>query len=167
MGGLQRGGLERRGLQVLIGAVGSIPIVVGVQGVLQGAAEARRPVEIMLDSSVRFQSVLMIGAGLALYWCIPRVERVTAPLRALCGVLFLAANARLLSLGVATATSNYKMALTVELLCPLAIVLWQARVAATAENMRASSTTNIAETESCARPVDSTSAGGPIGAGRF
>jgi hypothetical protein len=129
-------GASRRGLQVLIGVMGLVPVTGGLAGMLRGAVGARPPVSVALDSDVRFLSTLLLGAGLVLYWCIPRVERRTLPLRAVCAIVMLGGCARLLSIAViGPPTPDVVVGLAAEIAGPAIIVAWQAGVAASTRRL--------------------------------
>jgi len=113
--------------------MGFVPVTAGLAGVLRGAAGARPPVTVSLDSDFRFLSMLLLGAGLVLYWSIPRVERATGPLRPVCALVFLGGCARLLSVAlIGSPSPDVTLALAAELAGPAVLVAWQARVAASA-----------------------------------
>jgi hypothetical protein len=109
-----------------------VPILTGLSTVLLGAdsivgAEEASP---SLESELRFYSVWWIGAGLFLLWLAPQVERRTLELRVFCALLFLSGISRgLAALATDWPPTGQIVLMALELVLPVVLVTWQARVA--------------------------------------
>jgi Domain of unknown function (DUF4345) len=66
----------------------------GASGALLGPRDATEPMTFALDSNFRLLSVLLLAAGVVLFWCLPRAERTTVPLRVISAAIFVALQAR-------------------------------------------------------------------------
>lgn len=95
-------GVNRRPLQIVMGLLGSIPVVTGVLTMMGLGdpiyADAGLPTHALLDSNLRFLGGLWLVLGLALYVLIPRIERETMLFRALWLMIFAGGVGRLLSI---------------------------------------------------------------------
>lgn len=125
--------MKRRALQVSTAILGAIPVGSGLLGLLG----LRDPLyvhygvvpNVVLDSNLRFLSGFWLGAGGAIYWVIPQIERQGALFRALWGMIFLGGVGRVLSLLDAGAPPPPLLgALALELLGPPLFIAWQRRV---------------------------------------
>jgi hypothetical protein len=82
-----------------------------------------------LESELRFYSVWWIGAGLFLAWLAPRVEERTLELRVFCALLFSSGVSRgLAALATDWPSTGQIILMGLELVLPLILVTWQARV---------------------------------------
>jgi len=123
-----------RGLTRTLYVVGGIPIVAGALTVLLGADSVPSPGEpsANLESELRFYAVWWIGAGLFLIWLAPRVAERTLEVRVFAALLFLAGVSRLLAAFDTDWPSTGQLVLMgLELVLPIVLVSWQARVALT------------------------------------
>jgi hypothetical protein len=110
--------------------LGLIGVYSGASGALLGPRDATEPVTFALDSNFRFLSVLLLAAGVVLFWCLPRVERTTVPLRVVSAAIFAGGCARLLSFATAgDPDALYIAVIVAELVGPVLIVALQARIA--------------------------------------
>jgi uncharacterized protein DUF4345 len=112
--------------------LGLIPVVTGAASLLFGSdvISGGETTSANVESELRFYAAWWIGAGAFLISLAPRIEEHAAGLRAVCGLLVLGAVGRLI--GIATAgrpSTLYLVLLAIELLLPVALVPWQARVA--------------------------------------
>ena len=83
-----------------------------------------------LESELRFYSVWWIGAGLFLAWLAPRVEERTLELRVFCALLFFSGLSRLFAvLATDWPSTGQIILMAIELILPVVLVTWQARVA--------------------------------------
>ena len=83
-----------------------------------------------LESELRFYSVWWIGAGLSLIWLAPRVAERALELRVFSGLLFLAGVSRVLAaLDTDWLSTGQLILMGLELVLPVVLVTWQARVA--------------------------------------
>jgi hypothetical protein len=94
--------MSKLGLQISMGVLAAVPVLTGLIG-LTGLrdpiyASAGLPADMMLDSNLRFFGGVWLGAGLALYWLIPKIDKQTALFRALWTMIFLGGVGRLISM---------------------------------------------------------------------
>jgi len=121
-----------RGLTRTLYVVGVIPIVAGALTVVLGADSVPSPGDpsANLESELRFYAVWWIGAGVFLIWLAPRVAERTLEVRVFAGLLFLAGVSRLLAaLDTDWPSTGQLILMGLELVLPLVLVAWQARVA--------------------------------------
>jgi hypothetical protein len=127
-------------LQGVILVLALIPIVTGIIGLVQGPSYMGVPRGLGgadLDSQVRFFSAIFFGVGLSLWSVVPGIERNGARLRGAAALIVLGGLGRLISLGVAgRPATGYLGGIGMELCVTPLIVLWQARVAASASRGR-------------------------------
>lgn len=126
--------IGRRGLQVTLAVLGTIPLATGLLDVFGGppAVPGGQQANASVDSVFRFNATFWLATGVLFYWIIPRVEQVTTVLRALMGVVFLGGFARLLSIAVTGAPHPVLIgAIVIELGLPPVLVFWQSRIAST------------------------------------
>ena len=122
--------MNRRALQVFVGALALVPILLGVSGFLNGAQRYAPATDPTLDSNLRFLFALMIGFGVAFLWMIPKIEKHTGVFRILLGALFLGGVGRLISLYAVGRPSGLALiVMGVELAAPIVCIPWQARIA--------------------------------------
>jgi hypothetical protein len=121
-------------LQITLGILAMAPLFTGLLGLLgidnPIYAADPLPVNVLLDSNLRFLNGLSVGLGLALYCIIPTITSQKIPLRIICGILFVGALGRLCSmvfLGLPPMPMPF-FAL-VEVLTPPLMVLWQKKIA--------------------------------------
>nr|MBA3447511.1 DUF4345 domain-containing protein [Pseudaminobacter sp.] len=111
--------IEVRSFQGLIALLASVPLAVGLAGVIWGPAfllaEASWPTD--LDSHFRFLSGIFVGLGIAWFSCVPDIGAKTRRFRLLAALTFAGGVARLVSLIIAGAPSAGHLAgLCMELL---------------------------------------------------
>ena len=122
---------ERRALQAVVGVACLIPILIGIEGVLRGAAMfkiAAFPPD--LDSHYRYLSGIFLMLGLAFASTIPAIEHQGKRFRLLGAMVIMGGLARALSWAAVGAPSlGHKLGLVMELVAVPLLMLWQARVA--------------------------------------
>ncbi|GAA2530289.1 DUF4345 domain-containing protein [Pilimelia columellifera] len=124
------GGRSRIGLQITLGALACIPLVTGLMDLLLGVGvlPGRPTADANIESNYRYFATFWLAAGLLIVWIIPRVERATWPLRALCATVFVGGLARLLAMAVHGQPHLLFQAATVlELTAPPVLVWWQSQ----------------------------------------
>lgn len=123
----------RRPLQVFLSIVAAVPLASGLYGMVGGAAAwpfSQPHVTATLDSEFRFTNAFWFAAGLVIYRIIPRIERDTALIRTVLGVVFLGGLARLPALVInGRPHPAFLGALALELIGVPVILLWQSRLA--------------------------------------
>jgi uncharacterized protein DUF4345 len=128
-------GLSRRALQTVLGGLAAVAVGTGVTVIAAGptAIPGGESVNPTVDSELRFFAAFWIAYGLLICWVLPRVERETAIVRAIAGVLFLGGIARATSLA-STGSPNalFLGTLVLELAGPPLVIAWQARLLAPA-----------------------------------
>ena len=120
-----------RNLRRTLYVLAVIPIVAGALTVLLGADSVPSPGDpsANLESELRFYSVWWIGAGLFLAWLAPRIEERTLELRVFCALLFLSGLSRVLAaLATDWPSTGQIVLMAIELVLPIVLVAWQARV---------------------------------------
>ena len=123
---------SKRALQIAIGILCIVPLSASLAGILLGpsALGAALPITTDHDSHFRYLSGIFLGLGLGFLSCIPDIERKTARIRLLTGLVVLGGLARLLSLGLAgTPSLPHLFGLGLELVVVPAIAAWQAQIA--------------------------------------
>jgi hypothetical protein len=125
--------LERRLLQLAIAVGCLVPLLAGGAGVLRGP-EMLKDVGIGspadLESHYRYLSGLLLGLGLGLAWCVPRIEARTGVFRMLGLIAVIGGLARLLGIALEGIPSGaHLVALGMEIGVVPLLLLWQARVA--------------------------------------
>lgn len=121
-------------LQILTAVLGAIPILTGIVGLFGLSdplyADAGLPVNLLLDSNLRFLNGAWLGLGLTVIWLIPRIETQTVLFRVLWGMIFLGGVGRLLSMLLLGWPPIPFVAFTVlEIIGAPIFVAWQARLA--------------------------------------
>ena len=125
---------SKRGLQIVMGVLGIIPVGTGLLGLL-GVQDpvyvaAGVPPIVLLDTNLRFYSGIWLGLGLALYWLIPTIERQTVLFRAIWAMIFIGGIGRLLSIMLLAWPPVAFVAFTaLEIVGAPLFIWWQSRVA--------------------------------------
>jgi len=126
---------ERRLLQVAMAVACLVPIGGGLAGVvlgqrLTGALAGVGPLDLGLDSHVRYLSGLLLAIGAGFAMAIPRIEVQGHRVTLLSGIVVLGGLARLYGIAVAGWPSGVMCAaLVMELVIVPLIWLWQRRIA--------------------------------------
>jgi hypothetical protein len=127
--------MNKRPLQVTTALLAVIPIVTGIVIMLRGIddplyASLALPRSALLDSNMRFFAGVWLGAGIAMLWLVPSIERQGVLFRALWGAIFLGGVGRLLSMAAMGMPPAPFVGLTVlEIIGAPGFVYWQHRVA--------------------------------------
>jgi len=121
--------MERRALQGLILLVSLIPLVFGALGLALGLDRLVPDPAVDADNVYRFLSGLYFTTGVLFVYVVPRLEEHTALIRILAAGVALGAVGRILSMvQVGEPRLLFKIDVGVELIIPLIVVLWQARL---------------------------------------
>jgi hypothetical protein len=122
---------ERRALQAVVTVACLIPILIGLEGVLRGAAMFRLPVIPRdLDSHYRYLSGIFLMLGFAFASTIPAIEHHGRRFRLLGAMVVMGGLARALSwAAVGPPGLGHRLGLAMELIVVPLLMLWQARVA--------------------------------------
>jgi hypothetical protein len=128
--------MERRLLQIAVALGCVVPFLAGGAGMIGGPAFLRgveAPAAPDLDSHFRYLSGLLFAIGLAFASCIRGIERKTGRFRLLALLVFVGGLGRLYGLVSSGAPgTGHVFGLVMELGTVPLLVLWQARVAASA-----------------------------------
>jgi hypothetical protein len=130
--GAARRARRRKALQVALAIFGLIPMLTSVSAFVLGpeGMPGGGDVPPSVDNEYRFLAVYWFGSGVAIYWAIPRIERVTGLFRFVSGIVVLSGIGRLLSTLVAgTPHWSYVAAMLFELIVVPAVIVWQATIA--------------------------------------
>jgi hypothetical protein len=126
--------MKKFNLQIAMGLLGIIPVATGLLGMM-GVHDpvyvaAGVPPIVLLDTNLRFYSGVWVGAGLALWWLIPTIERQTVLFRVLWGMIFIGGIGRLLSMIMLAWPPIPFVAFTaIEIVGAPLFIWWQSRVA--------------------------------------
>ena len=128
--------MSRRGLQVVLTAIGAVATAAGARGVLTGSAEVMHggPVTANVDSEYRFYASWYHVLGLLVLRAARRPESETTVVRACAAGFLVAACGRVLSIrALGPPNAFQKLLLGVEIVIPAVLVPWQASVARSTE----------------------------------
>ena len=123
-------------LQVIVGILGVIPLIAGGREWLFGPGHIDRlngtqlDFTASLDSEFRFLAAFWLGAGLIIYWIIPRIQKETTVFTVIGSMIFLGGLGRVLSIiekGWPDQEIRYVMIL--ELVAVPLLIIWQRAVA--------------------------------------
>ncbi|MGF9763742.1 DUF4345 domain-containing protein [Microvirga sp. 0TCS3.31] len=121
---------ERRLLQQSIAIVATIPVAIGLYGVLFGQALTGDAVSISAESHFRYLSGLLLGIGLCFWSTLPSIEIHTGRVRLLTLLVVIGGLSRLIGLALTGLPSLFMLGgLFVELIVAPVLCLWQTRVA--------------------------------------
>lgn len=124
--------LEKRLLQAALAIGGAFSLFVATSSVTRGVAAITRdgPVALGLDSHFRYLSGIFLGALIAMYSCIPDIERKGERLRLIGGLIVCGGLARLIGvLAMGLPGWGHRYGLVMELVVTPLILLWHSRVA--------------------------------------
>lgn len=123
---------EKRLLQAALIAGGAFSLFVAVASVVNGttAVAPRAPVPLGLDSHFRYLSGIFLGALVAMYSCVPDIERKGSRLRLIGALIVCGGLARLIGVAAMGMPGwGHRYGLVMELVVTPLILLWQARLA--------------------------------------
>ena len=123
---------EKRLLQAALAIGGAFSLFVATLSVTQGVAAITRDgaANLGLDSHFRYLSGIFLGALIAMYSCIPDVERKGERLRLIGALIVCGGLARLIGVfAMGLPGWGHRYGLVMELVVTPLILLWQARVA--------------------------------------
>lgn len=121
---------ERKLLQQSVAVVATIPVAIGLYGVLFGQALTGDAVSISAESHFRFLSGLLLGIGLCFWSTLPSIESRTGRFRLLTLLVVIGGLGRLAGLAFTGLPSLFMIGgLIVELVVAPVLCLWQTRVA--------------------------------------
>lgn len=121
---------ERRLLQQSVAVVATIPVAIGLYGVLFGQALTGDAVSISAESHFRFLSGLLLGIGLCFWSTLPSIEDKTGRFRLLTLLVAIGGLGRLIGLALTGLPSFFMVGgLVLELVVAPVLCLWQTRIA--------------------------------------
>jgi hypothetical protein len=121
---------ERKLLQQTVAVVATIPVAVGLYGVLFGQALTGDAVSISAESHFRYLSGMLLGIGLCYWSTLPGIEAKTGRFRLLTLIVVIGGLGRLVGLALTGLPSFFMLGgLIVELFVAPVLCLWQTRVA--------------------------------------
>ena len=125
--------MNKRPLQIAMGALGAIPVITGVLTMLGLSgpiySSASIPANALLDSNLRFFGGLWLVLGLAVYWLVPRIESETTLFRALWLMIFMGGVGRVISMIFLGLPPLPFVGFTVlEIVGAPAFIYWQSRI---------------------------------------
>jgi hypothetical protein len=121
---------SRRILQIVIGLLATAPLLTGLLGMtgIDNPIYSSHPLSdnVLLDSNLRYLNGFSVGIALALYYIIPYIESHTLLLRAICGIIFLGAAGRILSVAfLGLPPLPMPVFVLIEIMAPPILVVWQ------------------------------------------
>lgn len=121
---------ERRALQLAVFILAGVPLAAGLDGMIFGAAMVQdSPIDISLDSHLRYLSGLLFAIGLCFLTTIPSIENKATRFRLLTFIVFTGGLARLAGIFLAGWPSEAMLfGLGMELVITPLLCLWQMRV---------------------------------------
>lgn len=121
---------ERKLLQQSVAVVATVPVAIGLYGVLFGQALTGDAVSISAESHFRFLSGLLLGIGLCYWSTLPRIETRTGRFRLLTLLVVIGGLGRLIGLALTGLPSLFMIGgLVVELVVAPVLCIWQTRIA--------------------------------------
>lgn len=123
---------EKRLLQAAIILGGAFSLFVALASAFNGVAFLTRDaaIDVNLDSHFRYLSGIFLGALIAMYSCVPDVERTGPRLRMIGGLIICGGLARLLGVvAFGLPGIGHRYGLAMELVVTPLILLWQTRIA--------------------------------------
>ncbi|WP_457092713.1 DUF4345 domain-containing protein [Microvirga sp. P5_D2] len=121
---------ERKLLQQSIAIAATLPVAIGLYGVLFGQALTGDAVSISAESHFRFLSGLLLGIGLCFWSTLPSIEIKTGRFRLLTLLVVIGGLGRLIGLALTGLPSLFMIGgLVVELAVAPVLCIWQTRVA--------------------------------------
>jgi hypothetical protein len=121
---------ERKLLQQSVAIVATLPVAIGLYGVLFGQALTGDAVSISAESHFRFLSGLLLGIGLCFWSTLPSIEIQTGRFRLLTLLVVIGGLGRLIGLALTGLPSLFMIGgLIVELVVAPVLCIWQTRVA--------------------------------------
>lgn len=121
---------ERKLLQQTVAIVATLPVAVGLYGVLFGPALTGEGLSISTESHFRYLSGLLLGIGVCFWSTLPGIETKTGRFRLLALLVVIGGLSRLIGLALTGLPSLLMVgSLIVELVVTPVLCLWQTRVA--------------------------------------
>jgi hypothetical protein len=121
---------ERKLLQQSVAIAATLPVAIGLYGVLFGQALTGDAVSISAESHFRFLSGLLLGIGLCFWSTLPSIEIKTGRFRLLTLLVVIGGLGRLIGLALTGLPSLFMIGgLVVELAVAPVLCIWQTRVA--------------------------------------
>lgn len=121
---------ERKLLQQVVAIVATLPVAIGLYGVLFGQSLTGDAVSISAESHFRFLSGLLLGIGLCFWTTLPAIEEKTGRFRLLTLLVVIGGLSRLVGLALTGLPSLFMLGgMIVELVVTPVLCLWQTRVA--------------------------------------
>lgn len=125
---------HRKVLQYLIGILAAAPLlsgIIGLAGIYNPLFAGRLPINLILDSNLRFLNAMSIAVALSFYFIIPVIEKETFACRVICCSIFMGGIGRLISIyDLGKPPLPLLVFLTLELSSPILIMYWQQQIAA-------------------------------------
>jgi len=121
---------ERKLLQQSVAIVATLPVAIGLYGVLFGQALTGDAVSISAESHFRFLSGLLLGIGLCFWSTLPSIEEKTGRFRLLTLLVVIGGLGRLAGLALTGLPSLFMIGgMIIELIVTPFLCLWQTRIA--------------------------------------
>ena len=123
---------SRRSLQIVMGTLATAPLlsgIVGLAGIYNPMFGGNLPVNLILDSNLRFLNATSVAVAISIYFLLPVIEKQTFACRIICFTIFLGGAGRLISIrDLGTPPWPLLVFMCIELTSPVLLVLWQKRV---------------------------------------
>lgn len=127
---------SRKVLQFVMGTLAAAPLlsgILGLSGIYNPMFSGNLPVNLVLDSNLRFLNAMSISVALSFYFIIPVIEKQTFACRIICCAILLGGVGRLISIyDLGIPPFPLLVFLALELLFPVLIIYWQQKIASPA-----------------------------------
>jgi len=125
---------SRKVLQITMGVLATAPLlsgIIGLAGIYNPLFFENLPLNLILDSNLRFLNAMSVAVALSFYFIIPVIEKETFACRIICCTIFLGGIGRLISIyDLGFPPFPLLVFLFLELSGPILIMYWQQQLAA-------------------------------------
>jgi hypothetical protein len=125
--------VSRRLLQITLGVLAAAPLLTGLLGMsgINNPIYLSDPLpdHVLLDSNLRLLNGFSVGVALAIYYIIPGIEYQALLLRTICGIIFIGAAGRILSIAqFGLPPFPMPLFVLIEIIAPPILVFWHNKI---------------------------------------
>ena len=125
--------ISKKTLQYVIGILALAPLLsglIGLSGIFNPLFFEELPVNLFLDSNLRFLNAMCIAVALSFYFILPVIEKETFACRIICFAIFMGGIGRLISIyDLGIPAFPLLIFAAFELIFPPLIIYWQKQLA--------------------------------------